>query len=81
MMFLLSSDAAPHRFAVGCADSKGPVALLPCKCGQANFLMYPAGGGAFYFPQHIRKAMSGAESREDMNVILHAPDNFWNSIQ
>jgi len=81
MVLRLLLDVTANHLALGSADRKRTVALLPCKITDANLIVHPTGRNGLQLAKHISKAMRRAKADQQMHVIRDTTDALGNSIR
>src|SRR5688572_10419292 len=82
MMLLLAGDVADNLLQVRLAYRKIGVPALPGKTRIiSTLLLQPLVGDALQLFDPVGLADSPAETCQNVYVVLHAPDNYWRTIQ
>ena len=81
MMLFLSQNVRAYPFKIRRANCESAVTFLPSEAGQCEFPMNPCGRVAFQFTHNVRKAVSGSQSGQHVNMIAGSTYGVRNSVQ
>jgi len=81
MVFFLPCYVTFHDFQQRGAHGESAVTILPREFPVADGFVHPGGGGAFRVAQDIGQAVRRSQSDQQMHVVCHTTDGFWNRAE